>query len=187
MALTLTGTPTITDTYSIGSLMLMTPQSVREKIRAGLAYGLKYNLTKSTGYFNDIGEVNVEPKSFALRKNFPSIDVIWDSEKYTNGVSGGNTLGAYEKISTLFIDVWFQENDILDRVLQRETIVSDLEKYFGINYRLPQADNSNSGAFTCILESNKIFGMQENKSQGGISLVLKVYYRIDISNPSLAC
>lgn len=177
------GTPTLTNAYGVGSLVLPTQQSVREKIRSAVAYGVKNTITKANGYYNDIGSVDVQANSYSKIKEFPNVSLLWLNEQYTNSNSGGHTLHAYEKITELLIEAWFNVNQ--DMVLQRENFIADIEKYFGVYYYIPDA-NGVATCFSSMLISNNIFGMEENEPKGGVQLTLRIWYRVDIDNPCLA-
>lgn len=179
---TFSGTPAPSDAYAFGAFTIPAAQTVREKIRAAAAYGIKNTIAKSNGYYNNIGEVNVEDVEFAERKNFPSIDLVWGDEIYTNDVPGSHTTGAYEKIADLFIEGWFHEAE--DMTLEKEKLIADIEKYFGTNYWIPDS-SGNQTAFNCMLTKNSHFGGENNKPKGGISMLLKVYYRIELTNPNV--
>ncbi len=178
------GSPSTTAPYGFGVLSLQTPQSVREKIRAAAAWGIANTITKANGYYNNIGEVNVQEVSYSKRKRFPSIDLLWGNEKYLSDVPGGHTTGAYEKMAPLYIECWIEEAESDTMTVFRETIIADIEKYFGTNYYIPDSDG-NWTAFNCMLNNNNLFGMTENNPKAGVELQLDVYYRIDLTNPNL--
>lgn len=178
------GSSTALSPYGFGALVLQTPQSVREKIRAAAAWGIANTITKANGYYNDIGEVNVQEVSYSKRKAFPSIDLLWGNERYLSSVSGGHTTGAYEKMATLYIECWMDETESDEMTVARETIIADIEKYFGTYYYIPDSD-SNWTAFNCMLNNNTLFGVREDNPRGGVELQLDVYYRIDLTNPNL--
>jgi len=175
------GTPSASTSYGFGSMTLPTPQSAREKVRAAAAYGIKNTISQANGYFNDIGEVNVQEIEFAHRKAFPSIDLLWGDEIYQNTVPGSNTTHLYEKVADLWIEAWLDDYD--DMTLEKEKLIADIEKYFGTNYWIPDA-SGNRTAFNCMLARNAHFGQRDNTPKGGVSLLLKVYYRTPFTNPN---
>jgi len=196
MTLTLSGTSNVNSSISSGRASFFQPTgssgntSVRTKIREALANGLKTTITKSNGYFNDIGEVNVNAViNNNGRKKYPSIDVIWVTERYTNNFSGGNSLGGYNKFATVLIDCHLFSDDCSldpqDIVLARETILADMEKYFGTYYYLPDpVKGRGETTFNSIITANDIFGIEATEPKGGIQVRLEVSYRIELTDPT---
>lgn len=164
--------------------------SVRTKIREALANGIKTTITKSNGYFNNIGEVHVNAATNnTSRKAYPSIDVIWIDERYTNNFQGGNSLGGYNKFARVMIDCHLFDDqcsmDPQDIVLVRETILADMEKYFGTFYYLPDPiEGRAETAFNTIITSNNIFGIEATEPKGGIEITLDISYRILLTDPT---
>lgn len=162
--------------------------SVRTRIREAIAYGVKNTISKSNGYFNDIGEVFVNTvANTSGRSNYPSIDILWVKERYTNNVQGGNSLGGYNKIATVFLDCYlFAEkckDSAADIVTKRENIVADIEKYFGTNFIIPDS-NGDATAFNSIVVSNVIHGIDATAPKGSVEIQLEVYYRIELTDPT---
>lgn len=196
MAITFSGTANVNSSITMGLASFFQPTgasgntSVRTRIREALANGIKTTITKTNGYFNDIGEVNVNAViTNNGRKKFPSIDVLWIGERYTNNFSGGNSLGGYNKFATILLDCHlFEDNcslDPQDIVLARETMLADLEKYFGTFYYLPDPVNSrDETAFNSIITGNEIFGIEVTEPRGGIQVRLEVSYRIELTDPT---
>jgi len=155
---------------------------MRERIRKAAIYGLKNNVNPANGYYLKFGEVNSEVVEHSQRKDYPSVDAVWGDEVYTNEFTGGHSLGLYEKIADLFIDVWIKELDGMTTM--KEKVIADIEKYFGTNYSIPD-ENGNGTAFNCIISNNRHFGTRAEKPRGGISILLKVYYRQQLINPNI--
>lgn len=165
--------------------------SVRTKIREALANGIKTTINKSNGYFNDVGEVHVNvATSNNDRKAYPSIDITWIRERYTNNFSGGNSVGGYNKFATILLDCYLlgddcNDFDAQDIVLARETMLADLEKYFGTFYYLPDpVESRNETAFNTIITSNNIFGINATSPRGGMVVEIEVSYRIELKDPT---
>lgn len=195
MAITFSGSPTVLDSLTYGNVNFpivtgaANQYSIRTNIRSALAYGIKNNIKKGNGYFNDIGEVHVNAvASNSRRNNYPSIDIIWLRERYTNNIKGGNSLGGYNKIATvallcyLFADAC-APNNVGEIVLLRENIIADLEKYFGINFFIPD-QAGNRTAFNCIINSNTVHGIQATEPYGPVEVELEIYYRIELADPT---
>jgi len=182
------GSPTVNAPVCTGYFHIEKALSIRTKIRIAMAYGLSTNLTKANGYFLDIGEVHVNaPTNDDGRKAWPSVDIIWDTETYTNRISGENSLGGYNKVGRIFIKgvLFADANKIVSEeiVLMREHFIADIERYFGINYIIP--DSNGAGTVqNCILISNDIFGMDVNAPKGEVIMPLEVYYRIELTDPT---
>jgi hypothetical protein len=165
-----------------GFLTYSERQSLRERIRNAVEYGLKTLITEGLGYFNVYEEVNTEIVTHAERGYFPSIDLFWGDETYTNTLQGGHSTGLYEKVADLFVDVWINDNE--NMALAKERVVADIEKFFGTNYTLPDS-NGNATAFNAVIQRNTHFGARSEKPRGGVSFLVKVYYRIQLTNPNI--
>lgn len=190
-----TGVSNVAPSISFGAASFFQPvgasgtTSVRTKIREALAFGIKNNITKSKGFFNDIGEVHVNaPVNDSSRKAFPSVDILWIRERYTNSFSGGNSLGGYNKFATILLrGVLSAEKcnaaDPQDIVLLRETYIADIEKYFGINYFIP-GETLPETAFNSIIVSNVVWGLESTEPRGGVDIELEISYRIELADPT---
>lgn len=191
------GTATVLPAVTFGNAVFFQPTgasgkvSVRTKIREALANGIKTTITKSNGFFNDIGEVNVNVVSVHNdRKAFPSIDIVWLPERYTNNFSGGNSLGGYNKFARVMFDCYVlgndcKEFDAADIVLARENILADLEKYFGTFYFLPDpVEGRAETAFNIIITANNIFGIKATEPNGGMEVETEISYRILLTDPT---
>ena len=177
-----------------GTMTLSSPtgaansEAVQTRIREAAAFGVKNTITKSNGYFNDIGEVNVNAvASNSKRNNYPSIDLSWIRERYTNNVQGGNSLGGYNKIASMLIDCHIFAEDCKASpesvVLARERIVADIEKYFGTHFIIPNSLGVGT-AFNCIIIGNTTNGIQATEPYGSVEIQLEIYYRILLTDPT---
>ena len=156
--------------------------SVEENILDAIATGLR-TITVDNGYSITIGDINKEEVAFSDRMNFPSVDILWGPEIYLNTIEGKHTTGAYEKVADIFIEGWLnaQENMFAEKIKFKNAI----EKYFGTNYIIPNGSGVGT-AFNCMLANNALFGMKRNDPKGGVSMLLKVYYRIELTDPNTA-
>ena len=182
------GSPEVNAPVTSGRFHLTRPESVRTQIREAMAWGIKNTITKSNGYNFNIGEVNVNaPVNDNGRQAWPSIDIIFLRERYTNNVSGGNSCGGYNKIATILLEGHLFENQCSLNpegiVLQREMYIADIEKYFGTYYYIPDSDG-NWTAFNSIVINNNIFGIESTEPKGGVEIELEVYYRIELTDPT---
>ena len=184
----LSGSPTLIAPSSMGYFTLARPSSVRTKIREALAFGISTTIKKSNGYFLDVGEVHVNaPANDNGRNKFPSVDIIWGRERYTNNVRGGNSLGGYNKVAMVILDWHLHEKKCAytpeEIVSLREQAVADTEKYFGTWYGIPD-DAGVHTAFNCIVTNNTPWGIEATEPKGGVTIELEVYYRIELTNPT---
>lgn len=188
------GTATVLPSVAGGIITITSPSgaanstSIRTRIREAIAYGVKNTITKSNGYFNDIGEVFVNAvASNSKRNNYPSIDVTWIRERYTNSIQGGNSQGGYNKIASIMLDCYIFEEGCKaspeDVVLARENIIADIEKYFGTNFFIPNSLGVRT-AMNSILINNIAHGIQATEPYGSVEMELEVYYRILLTDPT---
>jgi len=182
------GSPAVNAPSSLGYFHVDRPDTVRTKVREALAWGIKNVITKANGFNLDIAEVHVNaPANDNDRHAFPSVDILWMRERYTNNVSGGNSLGGYNKIASVLIEGHLYGKDCNlvpeDIVLKRELFVADIEKYFGTYYYIPD-QSGNWTVFNSIVVNNNIFGIKATEPKGGVEIELEVYYRIELTNPN---
>ncbi len=194
--ITFSGNPTVNDSVTFGNIQFFQPTgasgnvSVRTKIREALANGIYTTIRKSNGYFFDIGEVNVNVMvNNNGRKKFPSVDIIWVKERYTNNFQGGNSLGGYNKFATVMIEGHLiEENcseDPASITLMKEMFVADMEKYFGTNFFLPDpVEGRADTAFNTMIIFNTDFGIDVTRPRGGVEVQLEISYRILLTDPT---
>lgn len=179
------GYGTFTPPYPVGSSS--NGMSIRTKIREAIAYMIKNTVKISNGYFQDIAEVHVNaPVNNSQRKDYPSVDVIWLRERYTNSFQGGNSLGGYNKFATVLISGYLWEDgcqpNAEEMVRLRENFVADMEKLFGTNHSL--VGEQGRSAFNSIILSNTVFGLEATDPRGGVDIELDVSYRIELEDPT---
>lgn len=125
--------------------------------------------------------------SNSKRNAYPSIDILWQRERYTNNVSGGNSIGGYNKIARVILDCHLFEENCTDSpediVRKRENIIADVEKYMGLNFFIPDS-SGNRTAFNSIVTSNLVYGTEATEPYGSVEIELDVYYRILLGDPT---
>ncbi len=190
----LTGSPTVNSSLTLGALVFPVltgaagVNSIRTKIREALAYGIKNIISKSNGYFFNIGEVHVNAvANNAKRKKYPSVDILWQRERYTNSITGGNSLKGHNKIASILLyGHLFEENckkSPEDIVLMRENFVADMDKFFGINFFIPNSSGIRT-AFNTIPINNFVNGIEATEPYGSVEYNIELYYRIEVGDPT---
>ena len=192
MMVAFSGNNTTLAPVNVGRFAVTHPTSIRTQIREAMAWGLMNLTGKANGYKLDMGEVHVNaPANDNARKKYPSIDIIWLQERYTNNVNGGNSLGGYNKIASVLVSGRLVENQCSltpeDIVLLREHFIADIEKFFGTYYYIPDSTypaDGNWTVFNSILVNNTPYGIEATEPKGGVDMELEVYYRIELTNPN---
>ena len=137
-------------------------------------------ITTTNGFLTTLGEINIEDKSHEEIINYPAINVLVGREVYKNATKGGHVDGFLFKEVQVTLDV-FQDN-VNDLRTERNQILHDLEKYFLVNYFLPDTGGVGTALNTKV--SNVIiWGTQANIPYGGFTVELLVSYQQNIFNP----
>ena len=182
------GSPTVNPSITTGLLSIVKARSVRTRIREALADGIKNRINKNDGYFFNIGEVHVNaPANNGNRKAFPSVDILFVTERYTNNRQGGGSLGGFNKFATILIDGHLFEDKcnllIEDIVLMRENFVADIERFVGNFFFIPDSSGVET-AFSTIPINNDTYGIKSTEPLGGVEVIIEVSYRIEQKNPT---
>ena len=182
------GSPTVLASITTGLLNIVKARSVRTRIREALADGIKNRINKNDGYFFNIGEVHVNaPANNGDRKSFPSVDILWVTERYTNSFSGGASLGGFNKFATILLDGHLFEDEcnllIEDIVLMRENFVADIERFIGNFFFIPDESGVET-AFNTIPKNNDTYGIKSTEPFGGVDVLIEISYRIEQKNPT---
>ncbi len=182
------GSPTIISPVVMGLFHLTKRSSVRTRIREAMAYQMKNTMAIPNGYFQTPVEINVNsPVNDNGRTGFPSWDIKWLRERYTNNINGGNSAGGYNKIGSIWLHgVLYTEKcglnpQSMTRI--REDAVADVEKLFGTDHSISD-ESGNHTVFNSILTENEVFGDKANEPRGGVDLILDIYYRIKLTDPT---
>jgi hypothetical protein len=180
--LNFSGTSAASAARTLGLMLIPFQLSAREKIRAAVIHGLINRLTIQNGFYNQFVKAFSESINIEMVKEFNSLSVTWGNENYTNNVSGGNSLGMYNKIAELNLHFFLKETEEMPMTILKERVIADIEKYFGTFYYIPDA-NGNFTAFNCCLEYNTPDGVGAYRPLGEVAMVLKVYYRTSLTDP----
>lgn len=155
--------------------------SVRTDLRAAVKYGLE-TITAVNGYNNTIRRVYDPPVPFDTMREYPSINIIWGRERRLTDAEFG--LGNNPKL-TLRLDVQFDcvLHSVNNMQLDQDEILWDIQKYFGENYYVPK-ESGGYGAFNCIYSESTPFGIDSNKPNCGINIVMELYYTQRLKDPT---
>jgi hypothetical protein len=124
------------------------------------------------------------PKSPENQPEYPFVNIDFGPETHINAgdVQEGENQAALHCIYTLFLDVYYKEND--DPFLEAERILADLQVYFGVNYMLPNSDDDHT-VHRIVYAGSEQFGASENKPLYVIRTEWAVDYRLSLVNPRL--
>ena len=179
-----------------------TTDSIRSQIRQAAIYGLKNRIIEggtairysdagnttvsSVGYYNSFGDMVFDPpKSWEQIPQFPACNVSMEEEVCANGanVQLDQNQALLHNGFRLRMDCFL--NDDNDPALAQDKILHDVQKYFGINYYIPDSTGA-ATAFNCYYESSDPFGIDKVKPNCGITIYYKVWYRQQLINPAVS-
>ena len=150
--------------------------TIKAKIRKSLAYNLG-TVTKANGYFNNIVEINSEPRSEEQIKNYPAVNIFWGTEKT---MEARHSSGWLHKETVAILDFHLENNNDIDT--SRNKIVADVEKLLFNNHSLKDS-TGNSTCNQVFFVKNDPWGMESNKIYGGITIELKILYQQNLFDP----
>ncbi len=172
---------------------------VRSRIRDAVLYSLRNRIlangtairysdagnttVSSEGYYNTVTRAFDPPRTYEQFDEYPSINVFIDGES-CDSASNVNTDQNQALLHNSFIlqmDCFL--NDINDPALAQDKILHDIQKFFGINYYIPD-ESGNATAFNCYYDSSSPFGTDRTSPNSGITIRYRIWYRQQLTNPS---
>jgi len=154
--------------------------SIRTKMRKGIVEGFG-KMTVANGFNLDFGQVLTEPKSFEQIIGFPAVNVFFGRETYKNA-AGNHAIGWIVKRIIVVLDVYLKV--VENMPLQRSKVLADIEKQFMTEFFLPDSGGIGTVIETRML-SNEPWGLESNKTYGGMTVTLQIDYNQNIVDPTL--
>ena len=172
---------------------------VRSRIRSAALYGLRNRIisggtairysssgnttVSSEGYYNTISRAFDPSRTFEQFDEYPCVNVFVDNEDCDNvsNVQIDQNQGLLHNSFILQMDCFLNDNN--DPALAQDKILHDIQKYFGINYYIPD-ENGVATAFNCYYDSSLTFGTDRTTPNCGITIRYRVWYRQQLTNPS---
>lgn len=186
-----------TPVATVGSTPANDP--VRSKIRQAALYALRNRITEggsairysaggseaivsTAGYFNTMRRAYDPPRSIEELEEYPCCNVLIEDgfSQNSSDTRLGQNQGLLHNSFILAIDCFLQ--DINDQALAQDRILADVQKYFGINFGIPDSDGY-ATAFNCYYESNIPHGIRNTAPNCGILIRFRVWYRQQLINP----
>jgi len=152
--------------------------TVRTKLREAIKWNLQ-QIATSGGYRSTIYKVYDPPRAISALGEFPSANVSWGREERTNEHINGNN----ELLDIRFevqVDVFISESD--DPALAQDKMIADIQQRFGQNWYIQGSDGERT-AFNCLFAASEPFGIEGQKPNCGVSVMIEVWYRIKLTNP----
>lgn len=153
--------------------------SAETRFRLALKYQLK-QITKGNGYKNDIGDIFDRIPTRNQVQGYPAVVIVFGKENILNEDMSDQL---WHKEVPLVLLAMVMDN--ADAPLARETLKQDIEHRLGNYWQLPTAEGVES-CFVLRLTGSEPFGMLLNEPRVGVAIGLKVQYRQDILDPSVA-
>lgn len=154
--------------------------SVRTKIRKAVFHGLG-QITTVNGYNLTVGDRNKREKSEEQMLNYPSVNVNFGAERYTNSETGGNSLGFLVKSLSMTLNCHVKNiNDVRENEAK---MLADLEKYFLNNRALPGSTGVSTVMGNLVPSENDVSGMEVNTPQGRRDFTVRIDYLQNLLDP----
>ena len=170
------------------------------KIRAAAIYGIENRIIKggtairyssegdttisSEGYFTQFKHAYDPPRSIEQIKEFPSCNVSINDDFSNNfeDLTIGQNQGKSHNNFALFLSCI--SSDINNPALTQDKMLHDIQKYFGINYYIPDSTGAQT-CFDCNYESSNRWSTEGNRPRTGIDIIIRVRYRYRLTDPTL--
>ncbi len=185
--------------FGVSAATAVSTLPIRSQIRNAALYALRNRLISggeaiaykdgnettvaTEGYYNTVARAYDPPRDYERFDEFPCFNVsILDENSSVQSheqCSPGN--GNIYNSFTLEMTGYIQDNN--DPALAQDKLLADVQKYFGINYWIPDSEGR-ATATVCSYESCEPFGTEDNRPRTGVIIRYKVWYDQKLTNPS---
>jgi len=161
--------------------------ALRNRIIGGgiaIRYSSEGNTTVSdAGYYHTIRHAFDPPRTFEQMQEFPCANVYIDAESCENAanVQIDQNQAALHNSFTLVMEICINETN--NPALIQDQILADIQKYFGINYFIPDSAG-NATCFNCYYLSSDPWGTDRTRPNCGITVNYIVWYRQKLTDPT---
>jgi hypothetical protein len=150
---------------------------------------IRYSNTGNTtfddsGYYNDIKYCYDVPVSYESATGFPFVNMFIDHETCSTGsdVRFDQNSGMLHNKFSLRLEVFLNTNQNQSYLM--DTILADIQKYFGINYYIPDS-TGNATCMNCYYSGSDRWSLDINSPICGITIVFDVWYRQRLIDPTI--
>lgn len=172
---------------------------IRSQIRIAVEYALRNRIVangeairysssgnsvvNTEGYYHTIGEVVSRPKQIAAFTQYPGVNVFIESEtcEDVNNVQIEQNTGLLSNSFLLVLECFVSDSN--DPQLAIDKLLCDLQKYFGINYYIPD-ESGNATAMTCYYDSSESGCFNTGLPNSYLVAKFRVWYRQKNIDPS---
>lgn len=165
-------------------MSLPTKDPARSCIRQAAVYGLKNRINEGE-YWNTVKRAYDPIRTYEQFDEFPCFNVSIESEISDNASNITIEQQQLKLHNSFNLQMVAYLNDNNDSALAQDKILADVQKYFGLNYRIPDINNIPT-AFNCYYLSSIPFSTNRNKPNCGIIIQYKVWYRQFLTDPAQA-
>lgn len=160
--------------------------SIRTNIRGAIQWGLT-QITAGKGYNYTIKQAYSPPRGLSAFVEFPSVNITYLPETCANSSTGNHLQAGNESLLLNQFTVRFDcvLSNIDDPELAQDNVLADIQKYFGVNYWIPDS-NGDATAFNCVYEGSEGWGIHEQRPLTGITVDYIVWYRQRINDPAIS-
>lgn len=156
-----------------------------DTVLTAMRKAVKYQLQQiliTNGYLSSVQEVNDPPKSMESMVKFPCVNILWPREtnRSEQRIAGNNPLIDIESV----VQFDFFISNINDPMLVIDKLIADVQKLFGTNFEITGSTGART-VFNCLYEGHERWGTDRTNPNFGVSIYLKIWYRISLTNPTL--
>jgi hypothetical protein len=140
-------------------------------------------ITTANNYKTNVRNVFDPPTDPERAQQFPIVNFNMTDEEDTNDYYQGND-ELYDLITFVDLEFYFNTDNL---PLAQDKAIGDVMKWCGTNYYVPNSDG-NATAFMCKYQRSSRWGYKPqngSKPNGGVTVTLRVHYRVNSSNPEV--
>jgi len=150
-----------------------------------IRYSNDGNTTIDTvGYYNSLKYCYDNPITYEAATGFPFINMFIDHEDCSTGSDSrlDQNSGMLHNKFSLRLEVFLNTNTNQSYLM--DTILADLQRYFGINYYIPDSEG-NATCMNCYYSGSDRWSLDINNPICGITVLFDVWYRQKLIDPTI--
>ena len=161
---------------------MLVKTNIRNAIKLGLNSIVKGNPCGLYTFKNTVRLVCDPPQSPVSFAEIPAINLFFGKETTSEQtINNGDNRGLLDQTFEAVMDCYL--NDADNPALAQESILADIQAYFGLNYWIPD-QYGNKTVHNCLVTSAEPFGLKLQNPTCMMSITLKVRYRLSRTNPT---
>ena len=143
------------------------------------------HLVQEEGYYKTIHKTYYPPIAQTEMREYPCCNLHIEEEECDNEfnvqIAMNQALLHNEFIAK--IDIFLKENEDPEKAQGR--ILADVQRFFGVNYYIPDVDGE-ATVFYCCYAGSQAWGIEKSNPDTGITVQLRIKYRQQLTDPTVS-